>query len=152
MKFILLLTSFIGFTCTVAFASQQCSFKALNGANSGTCSSDEFTVALWNSDLQTVDQNLKANPNLLYSCNFSPSYVYNGSVPEIMNPLIFSICHSKNRNKLSLIQMLLDQGADQDINCETPNLKITAEFCLSRVSDESLRTEIRNLLKSRGLN
>lgn len=139
-------------TSVFASTSKQCSLRAIDGLNSGICSDDEFTVALWNGDLQTVSQRLSENPNLLYSCNFSPSYVYNGSNSEMMNPLIFSVCHSKENRKLSLVQMLLDHGAGQEINCETQNLKITAKFCLSKISDDVIRSQVETLLKKYGMN
>jgi len=152
MKFIFFVSAMLISTQVFGSNTQLCSLKALNGGSSGVCSDEEFSVALWNSDFQTVNQKLKSNPNLLYSCNFSTSYVYNGSNPELMNPLVFSVCHSKAQDKRALIQTLLNHGADQEINCETANLKITAKFCLDRISDEALRTEIEALLKTHGMN
>ena len=151
MRNVFIASLFLISVSTFASTSKQCSLKAINGASSGVCSDDEFTVALWNGDLQTVNQKLSENPNLLYSCNFSPSYT-SGANSVVMNPLIFSVCHSRENSKLALVQMLLARDGGQEVNCETENLKITAKFCLNRISDDETRSQVEAVLKKYGMN
>jgi hypothetical protein len=135
-----------------AMAGAPCKLKPLDGGEFGQCTSEEFTVALWNGDMAAARSLIEKNPNLLYSCNFSTSFVYNGGMPEILNPSTFVACHSVYDKKIELLQLLLESLPRGEINCESQNLKITAKQCLSRIDDSLLREKVEELLRKHGMN
>ncbi|WP_413289495.1 hypothetical protein [Bdellovibrio sp. HCB337] len=144
--FSLVFTSVLLFS-QISLAAPTCKFKPLNGGTSGVCSDDEFTVALLEGNVASAEAMIEANPNYLYSCNYSHKFNGTSGTNELMNPLIYTVCHTVYGGMKDMVVMLLNHIDKEELLCATPDRRMTVKDCVNRISDEQVRDEVSKVLE-----
>lgn len=147
MKFFSLVFTSVLLLSQISLAAPTCKFKPLKGGASGVCSDDEFTAALLNGDVALAEAKISSNTNYLYSCNYSHKYDGTNGTEELMNPLIYTVCHTVYGGMIDMVAMLLNHIDKSELQCETPDRRMTVKDCVNRIADEQVREEVSKLLE-----
>ena len=135
MRILFVAFSFICFSSSV-FAA-ECIFKPAGG----DCTDDQFKLSIMIGDYRALDQALKRNPNLIYSC-------HEDSRGEWVTPVLLAICDGERTNLRETLRVLLSHGRRAQLACETPYARYTTEHCLRRIESERLKAEVAALIKA----